>query len=337
IVQVNGNNIAGVNGYDPSYDLSPNESDATIREGIHGIFADKRLPISSGILHAGQNTITITMRKGGYFANHSMYDYIRLELPDYVPPPPVSATAYAGNNCNLVCWPAMPGATSYNVLRSTTSGSGYVSVTNGVVGPVCGSGWNNASFVDATAANGTTYYYVVQSVNPVGSSANSPESAGTTPSGSISASAPARPTGLAIGSVGHQSVTLNWAATAGAHFYTIYRSTLFNNGGGASNVLGTIVLANNVTSPTYTDNSPTDGSIYSYSVSATSAGGTSSNSAPAIAIPLPDPPAIAPGSLSGLFISSSIVLNWSPVSGAVGYIVRRGTSAAGPFTFVMSV
>src|SRR6185312_623202 len=41
--------------------------------------------------------------------------------------------------------------------------------------------------------------------------------------------------------------------------------------------------------------------------------------------------------LSGIFVSSSIVLNWSPVSGAVGYIVRRGTNAAGPFTFVMSV
>ena len=28
------------------------------------------------------------MRKGGYFANHSMYDYIRLELPGYIPPAP---------------------------------------------------------------------------------------------------------------------------------------------------------------------------------------------------------------------------------------------------------
>ena len=53
---------------------------------------------------------------------------------------PAAATAYAGNNRNLVTWPVVPGATSYQVLRSTTSGSGYVSVTNGVVGPVCGSG-----------------------------------------------------------------------------------------------------------------------------------------------------------------------------------------------------
>jgi autotransporter-associated beta strand protein len=337
IVQVNGNNIAGANGYDPAYDSSGNESDATIREGIHGIFADKRLPVSSGFLHSGQNTITINMRKGGYFANHSMYDYIRLEFPGYIPPPPASVAAYAGNNCNLVCWPVTPGATSYNVLRSTTSGSGYVSVTNGVVGPVCGSGLNNATYVDPTAVNGTTYYYVVQSVNPVGSSANSPESSGMTPSGSVSASTPTAPASLAIGSAVHQSVTLNWGAVSGANFYTIYRSTLFNNGGGASNVLGTIVLANNVTSPTYTDASPTDGSIYSYNVVATSAGGTSSNSTAAVAVPLPAAPATAPGSLSGIFVSSSTILSWSPVPGAVGYVVRRGTSAGGPFTFVMSV
>ena len=337
IVQVNGNNIAGLNGYDPSYDGSGSESDATIREGIHGLYADKRLAVASSFLHQGQNTISITMRKGGYFANHSMYDYVRLELPGYVPPAPGSVTAYAGNNCNLICWPVTPGATSYNVLRSTTSGSGYVSITNGVVGPVCGSGFNNATYVDATAANGTTYYYVVQSVNPAGSSANSPQSFGATPSGSISTSAPAAPTGLAIGSTGHQSVTLNWSGAAGANFYTVSRSTLFNNGGGASNVLGTIVLANNVTGTTYTDTSPTDGSIYSYTFSATGAGGTSSNSAAAVAVPLPSPPASAPGGFGGLFVSGKVVLNWSPVSGAVGYIVRRATNSAGPFTLVMSV
>jgi autotransporter-associated beta strand protein len=277
------------------------------------------------------------MRKGGYFSNHSMYDYIRLELPGYVPPAPASVAAYAGNNCNLICWPVTPGATGYNILRSTTSGSGYVSITNGVIGPVCGSGLNNGVYLDTTAGNGTTYYYVVQSANTGGASANSPESTGATPSGSLSTSAPAAPTGLAISSVGHQSVAMNWSASPGANFYTVYRSTLFDNGGGASNVLGTIVLANNVTAPTYTDTSPTDGSIYSYSVSAASAGGISSGSTPAVAVPLPAPPASAPGSLTGVFVSANIVLQWSPVSEAVGYIIRRATSPSGPFTLVMSV
>jgi len=60
-----------------------------------------------------------------------------------------------------------------------------------------------------------------------------------------------------------------------ANYYTIYRSTLVNNGGGASNVLGTIVLNNTNTATSYTDTTPTDGSIYSYFVTANSAGGTS--------------------------------------------------------------
>jgi len=337
VIQVNGNYITATNGYDPAYDSSGNESDSTIREGIHGLYSDNRLSVLNSYLHQGQNTMTITMRKGGYFANHSMYDYLRLELPGYVPPAPTNVVAYPGNNCNLICWPVTPGATSYNLLRSTTSGSGYVSVTNGVIGPVCGSGWNNATFLDATAVNGTTYYYVVQSVNPAGASTNSPESPGSAPSGSLSSSAPATPSGLAIGSSGHQSVTLNWSASSGANFYTIYRSTLFNNGGGVSNVLGTIVLANNVTGTSYTDLSPTDGSIYSYSVAATGAGGTSTNSNPAVAVPLPSPPASAPGSLTGIFNSANVVLHWSAVPGAVGYIVRRATSPGGPFTFQMSV
>ena len=98
---------------------------------------------------------------------------------------------------------------------------------------MCGSGWNNAAFVDTTAVNGTTYYYVVQSVNPVGASTNWPQSAGTTPSGALSSSPPLAPAGLTAASAGHQTVSLNWAASAGANYYTIYRSTLFNNGGGA--------------------------------------------------------------------------------------------------------
>src|SRR5262249_15529091 len=127
-------------------------------------------------------------------------------------------------------------------------------------------------------------------------------------------------------------------ASSGANFYTIYRSTLFNNGGGASNVLGTIVLANNVTNPSYTDTSPTDGTIYSYVVAATRAGGTSANSASAVAVPLPAPPASAPTGLAGSFVqTTNILLTWSPAPGAVGYVIRRATSPGGPFVFQMSV
>jgi len=133
-------------------------------------------------------------------------------------------------------------------------------------------------------------------------------------------------------------VTLAWTASPGADFYTVYRSILANSGGGSSNVLSTIVLNNNTTGATYTDTSPTDGGIYSYFVTATGPGGTSANSASVAAVPLPAAPASAPGALTGHFSQgTNVVLNWSAVSGAVGYVVSRSTSVSGPFTFLQSV
>jgi rhamnogalacturonan endolyase len=346
IVSLNGNNLGtasgavstpnanSANGFFPAYSGSGNESDTTVREGVNAVFSDERITFPASLLNIGQNTITINMRKGGYFANHAMYDYIRLELTGYVPPPPANVAAYPGNDCNLICWPVVPGATSYNILRSTTSGGGYVPITNGVIGAVCGSGWNNATWVDTTAINGTPYYYVVQSINSDGASSDSAESGGVTPSASLPVSTPAAPGGLTVSSAGHQSVSLTWNLSSGANYYTVYRSTLYDNGGGSSNVLNTIVLANNVTGNSYTDTSPTDGSIYSYSVTAASAGGTSGNSAPAVAVPLPTPPSSAPANVNlSQTGQTNYLISWSPVAGAVGYIVSRSGSSSVPLNY----
>jgi autotransporter-associated beta strand protein len=310
-------------------------SDTNIREENHGGFSDERLTFAGSLLHAGNNTITFSFRQAGGsgFTHHFMYDYIRLELTGYVPPAPANPTAYAGNNSVLLSWPAVAGATSYNLLRTTTSGSGYVSITNGVTGPVCGSGPANAVYVDNTAANGTTYYYVVQSVNPVGTSGNSPESAGAPPSAGISAAAPATPTGLIVTST-NNAVTFSWNAVPGANFYTVYRGTVVNKLG---YVPFYITLSDTTTNPTYTDASGTLGCTYSYFVTATGAGGTSGNSTAVTGKPVPPPPASAPANLhlTDTITSSNqtVTVSWSPVSGAVGYILYRSTSPNGPFNF----
>jgi hypothetical protein len=344
-IAVNGTQVAGANGYSPNYSSSGSECDTTIREGINADFSDNRTSFSASLLHSGQNTIVIDMRQtgkvngNGYFADHAMYDYIRLELTGYIPPPPTSVAAYAGNGTNLVCWPVTPGAVSYNIFRTTTSGTGYSLIASGVTGPVCGSGANNATYLDTNSViNGTTYYYVVQSANTVGSSANSPQSSGVTPSASLSASAPNAPASVFVTGVGHQAVDINWSASPGANYYSVFRSTWFNNGGGASNLLGTILLNNGVTTTSYSDDTPTDGSIYSYFVTATSAGGTSSNSPAVVAVPVPAPPASAPAGLSGnVSQGTNAVLNWSSVSGAVGYVISRATNFNGPYILRQSV
>jgi hypothetical protein len=68
---------------------------------------------------------------------------------------------------------ASPGATSYNVRRSTTSGTGYTTVASNVT---------TTSFVNTGLTNGTQYFYVVTATNAAGTSGNSNQ-ASATPSG----------------------------------------------------------------------------------------------------------------------------------------------------------
>ena len=91
-------------------------------------------------------------------------------------PPPSIITATAANSIDL-SWSSVSGAVGYNVYRSTTSGLGYVKINGS--SPVTGT-----SYVDKNTVPGTTYYYVVTSVNSKGQeSAYSKEAHATEPGG----------------------------------------------------------------------------------------------------------------------------------------------------------
>jgi hypothetical protein len=79
---------------------------------------------------------------------------------------PTGLKASAGNGQVALIWNPVPNATGYNVKRSTTSGSGYATVTGGMAG---------TNFTDLAVANNTTYYYVVSVVGGRNESANSLE------------------------------------------------------------------------------------------------------------------------------------------------------------------
>ncbi len=316
-------------GFNPPY-----SDDSSIHFGVHGPFSDERVNFPGKMLHAGKNTITIQMdaRSGTAYL---MVDYLRLELTGHVPPAPPSVAAYAGNNRVLVCWPAVPGATSYTILRSSAAGAGPVPIVTGYVGPVCGSGPGMVTYTDATAINGTEYRYAVQSVNPTGQSVASTPSAGATPLPSFSSNVPPAPEGLHVTRLGHHLVALDWTSSPGANSYTVRRTTLHSDGVGGTYPVGTVILDDAITDTHYTDRSPTDGRMYSYQVEATSAAGTSEPSVAAVARPLPDAPASAPQGLAGHWIKTrngnAITLNWSPVPGAIGYVIYRATGAKPSF------
>jgi beta-galactosidase len=86
---------------------------------------------------------------------------------------PAGLTAASGNHQVALTWNALSGATSYNLKRSSVSGGPYAVVSP--FGAVTGTNW-----IDATAVNGMTYYYVVSANTPFiaeGATANSPSEA----------------------------------------------------------------------------------------------------------------------------------------------------------------
>ena len=87
-------------------------------------------------------------------------------IPPYAFAFPTGLRATASSETQVtLAWNGVPGATSYNVKRSTTSGGPYSLVATGIT---------TTNFTDTVAA-GTKYYYVVSAVFDGIESANSPE------------------------------------------------------------------------------------------------------------------------------------------------------------------
>jgi hypothetical protein len=108
--------------------------------------------------------------------------------PLAVPSAPSGLTAIAGVSRNYLSWTPPSGDTSqgYVVHRSTTSGGPYATLASW-------SASTAAQYTDATAVNGTKYYYVVSAINQAGTSGSSleavatPVAAGALPAGWIRA------------------------------------------------------------------------------------------------------------------------------------------------------
>jgi hypothetical protein len=95
--------------------------------------------------------------------------------PDVPPAAPTGLGATAGSNQVALAWGPSVGAISYNIKRSTVSGSGYTTIGTTTHPTV--------AYTDLTAVKFTQYYYVVSAVNAYGESADSSPEATATPMG----------------------------------------------------------------------------------------------------------------------------------------------------------
>lgn len=223
-----------------------------------------------------------------------------------VPGAPSAVTVTAGDNETTISWDAVAEATSYNVYRSTTQGG---------QGTKIGASTTTA-YVDSTAANGTTYYYVVTANNAVGEGSASVPSSGATPA--VPVTAPAAPTAVNI-VAGNVLVTVSWTASPTATSYRIYRSTTQGS-------QGSLIGSSSTTS--YSDTGLVNGTTYYYQVTAVNVAGESTPSAqssgatPAAPLVAPSAPASA-NATDGI---GHVTISWAAVPGAMSYKVYRSTT-----------
>lgn len=173
---------------------------------------------------------------------------------DATPPAPTNLVATPASTQVTLTWDAVGGATSYIVKRSTTSGSGYTQV---------GTPSSN-TFTDTGLTDGTTYYYVVASVNGSGPGSNSPQVSGN-PAPPVGV--PTTPGGVAA-TRWNGAVTLLWTpATNGPLTYSVKRGTA--SGGPYTTVAG----GSNLTKLQFQDTTVTNGTTYYYVIVATNVNG----------------------------------------------------------------
>jgi hypothetical protein len=125
----------------------------------------------------------------------------------------VAATAAAGGNVD-VSWSAVPGVAGYNVYRRTSAGSyDFGAPLNGAT-PFSG-----ATYLDASATNGTTYFYTVRSAI-IGAESTQVESADSAESNSATSdsSPPPAPSAATVDSGGNVLSAAHCGRAAGTRF-----------------------------------------------------------------------------------------------------------------------
>jgi hypothetical protein len=187
------------------------------------------------------------------------------------PAAPTGLTATAGVRQVALDWNnnSETDLASYNVYRSTTSGSGYSKLNNLPV--------SSSNYTDYLVVGGTTYYYVVTAVDKSWNESDDSNEVSAMPTETIP---PAAPKGLTAVE-GYGTIALDWNDNNESDLagYNVYRST--TSGSGYSKLNTSLLSSSN-----YTDNDVVGGTTYYYVVRAKdTSGNESSNSSEVAATP----------------------------------------------------
>jgi hypothetical protein len=134
--------------------------------------------------------------------------------------PPTGLTAAPGNAQVALSWTSVAGASSYRVQRALTTNGAYAAIGT----------TTSAGYTDTGLTNGTTYYYVVSSVNGSGTSANYSSEVSATPSTPISATEAAAPLMALSGSGANTNLALSVLSSVLGHTYQVQCSSNLSSG-----------------------------------------------------------------------------------------------------------
>jgi fibronectin type 3 domain-containing protein len=263
---------------------------------------------TTGLRDTLLNTVDALGSLAGFVSSSGRLNVDRALRSCAVPAAPTGVTATGGDGRATISWSGVPGATSYRVKRSGTTGGPYTTVASGV---------STTSYTDTALTNGVAYFYVVTAVNAAGEGAPSLQVTATP-----KVTKPLAPTGLAV-KTADSLVTLTWSPTLDADSYIVKRSTV--SGGPYT------VVASPVT-PTFVDGAVTNGTTYYYRVTAVNEAGESKLSKQVSGRPAPVPQVptglvVTPGAAAG-----TVSLTWNAMTWATSYKVYRATSATGSFS-----
>ena len=225
-----------------------------------------------------------------------------------VPPAPAGLAAYPTSTSNIqLLWNPVPGITSYNVYRSTTTGGeGTTPYVTNVGSPTNAFYYYN----DSSVTSGTEYYYKITAVNSVGESAKTAEV--TAVPGGTTLTAP-----ILIGAGSTGKVTLSWTGISGATSYQLYR-----------NIAGQGYLSlTNTTASSYSDSAVSNGVSVSYYVAPLNAQGLGASSNVVTVVPGGSALAAPTGLTAANDSNANIYLTWNGSPGATSYNIYRGSSS----------